>query len=490
MNRRQALQFLTGLVCASTNPLRSASAQTVKNPTKNADTRPPNIVIILTDDQGFGDVGAFGAKGYKTPNLDQMARDGRKFTNFHVAQPICGASRAALLTGCYPNRIGIHGAPGPGSKVGISDSEVTLAQLLKQKGYATGMAGKWHLGDRKPFLPTHHGFDEYFGLPYSHDMWPRHPEFPKSYPPLPLIEGDQITKTDLGPDDVTHLTGWYTDRAVKFIERNKERPFFFYLAHNMPHVPLYASEKFKGKSPRGIYGDVIEEIDASVGAVLDTIKRCGLENDTLVLFLSDNGPWLSYGDHAGSAGPLREGKGTTWEGGTRVPFIAKWPGKIPKGGTSDAMLCSIDLFPTIAQQTGAALPAHKIDGMDVWPVLSGQAGAKNPHSAYYWYYENNQLQAVSTGDGRWKLLLPHTYRTLNGRAGGTGGLPAKYENRVIDKPELYDFHAEINERTDVADKHPEIVTKLLAEAERARADLGDNLTKRVGSGVREPGRVP
>ena len=258
----------------------------------------------------------------------------------------------------------------------------------------------------------------------------------------------------------------------------------------MPHVPLYASEKFKGKSSRGIYGDVIEEIDASVGAVLNTIKRCGLENDTLIFFLSDNGPWLSYGDHAGSSGPLREGKGTTWEGGTRVPFIAKWPGKIPKGSASDAMLCSIDLFPTIAKQTGAPLPAHPIDGLDVWPLLSGPPSGKNPHSAYYWYYENNQLQAVSTGDGRWKLLLPHTYRTLNGRAGGTGGIPVKYENRVIDKPELYDFQMEISERTDVADKHPEIVTQLMAEAERARADLGDSLTKRVGSGIREPGRVP
>ena len=286
----------------------------------HAAQRPPNVIIIFTDDQGYADVGVFGAKGIRTPNLDRMAAEGRKFTNFHVSQPVCSASRTALLTGCYSNRLGIHGALGPADPRGIAESEMTLANLFKQKGYATGMAGKWHLGRPAPFLPTHRGFDEYFGLPYSNDMWPLHPEAkPDSFPPLPLIEGDKVVKPGLTPEDQAQLTTWYTERAVKFIDTNRDRPFFFYLAHNMPHVPLYVSDKFKGKSERGLYGDVIEEIDWSVGEVLAALRRNGIEENTWVIFTSDNGPWLSYGEHAGSAGPLREGKGTNWEGGTRVP---------------------------------------------------------------------------------------------------------------------------------------------------------------------------
>jgi arylsulfatase len=477
LSRKEALRMLAGAVLTMNTEPEPSRAKS------------PNIIIILTDDQGFGDIGVFGAKGYKTPNLDRMAEEGRKLTNFHVAQPVCGASRAALLTGCYPNRIGLHGAPSPGSPIGLSDTETTLAQLLKQRGYATGMAGKWHLGDHKQFLPTRHGFDEYFGLPYSNDMWPFHPEVGERFPPLPLIEGDRIIKNGLDHQDQEQLTTQYTERAVQFIESHKERPFFFYLAHNMPHVPLHVSDKFKGKSARGLYGDVIEEIDWSVGEVLKSVQRCGIDQHTLVVFLSDNGPWLSYGDHAGSAGPLREGKGTSWEGGTRVPFIARWPGKISAGSTSDDMLCSIDLFPTIARLTDAKLPQRKIDGLDAWPTLSGQPGAKNPHAAYFWYYEQNQLQAVSTGDGRWKLVLPHTYRTLNGRPGGTAGIPVKYEMKRVERPELYDLRAEISERADVSAGHPDVVKNLLAEAEKARADMGDALTGRMGSGTREPGRI-
>lgn len=450
----------------------------------------PNIVIIFTDDQGYGDVGVFGAKGVATPNLDTMAAEGRKFTNFHVAQPVCSASRAALLTGCYPNRIGIHGALGPGAKHGLSDKEMTLAELVKQQGYVTGMAGKWHLGHHKRFLPTHHGFDEYLGLPYSNDMWPHHPEAKAgTYPPLPLIEGDQVVKLGLGHEDQEQLTTLYTERAVQFIERNKDRPFFFYLAHSMPHVPLYVSSKFKGKSGAGLYGDVLMEIDWSVGEILKTLKQCGIDRQTLVLFASDNGPWLSYGNHAGSAGPLREGKGTSWEGGTRVPCILRWPGSIPAGTSSGAMLMTIDLLPTLAKLVGAKLPAHKIDGLDVWPLLSGQKGAKNPHEGYYWYHDNNQLQAVSSGDGRWKLHLPHAYRTLAGRPGGSGGIPTKYESRNIERAQLFDLDTDVGETTDVAERHPDIVRRLLDLAEKARADLGDALTHRQGQGVREPGKV-
>jgi len=459
--------------------------------TARSESRPPNVIIIFTDDQGYADVGVFGAQGFETPNLDRLAKQGCKFTNFHVAQPICSASRAALLTGCYPNRIGIHGALGPGANHGLNTNEITLAKILKQRGYATGMAGKWHLGRHAPFLPTHYGFDEFLGLPYSHDMWPRHPEAPPgTYPPLPLIEGEGVVKADLQPEDIAQLTTFYTERAVKFIERNKDRPFFFYLAHSLPHVPLYVSDKFKGKSKRGLYGDVIMEIDWSVGEVMRALKEFNLETNTLVIFTSDNGPWLSYGDHAGSAGIFREGKGTTWEGGTRVPCIMRWPGKIPEAHTSDAMVMTIDLLPTIAGFAGAQLPTNRIDGLDVAPLLTGANGAKNPHEGYAFYYEMNQLQAVTSSDGRWKLQFPHTYRTLAGRPGGTNGIPANYEQRKITAPELFDLQNDPSETNNLAGTQFEMVARLLTFAEKTRAELGDNLEKRTGSGTREPGRLP
>ncbi len=394
------------------------------------------------------------------------------------------------MTGCYPNRIGISGALGPNSNHGLHDSETTLAELLKQRGYATGMAGKWHLGHREPFLPNRHGFDESFGLPYSNDMWPYHPEAKKgTYPNLPLYENGRIIDADITPAKQTQLTTRYTERAVSFIERNRERPFFFYLAHSMPHVPLFVSDKYKGKSKRGIFGDVMMEIDWSVGEVLRTLKQHNLERDTLVIFTSDNGPWLSYGDHAGSAGSFREGKGTAWEGGTRVPCLMRWPGKIPVA-VNDARLMTIDLLPTVAARVGAALPALPIDGRDVWPLISGQPGAKNPRDGYGMWYAQNELQAVVSGDGRWKLVLPHRYRTLAGRPGGTGGIPAKYEQVDLPAPLLYDLQADPSETHDLAASHPAEVKTLLAFAEKCRDDLGDTLTERKGRGVREPGRLP
>jgi arylsulfatase A len=448
---------------------------------------PPNIVIIFADDLGYADVGVFGAKGIKTPNLDRLAAEGRTFTNFHVPQPVCSASRCGLLTGCYPNRLGIHGALGPGAKHGLAASEVTLAALLKQQHYATGMAGKWHLGSLPQFLPIHRGFDEYLGLPYSNDMWPLHPEAKAgTYPPLPLIEGDKVIKVGLEHADQEQLTTQYTKRAVDFIERNKDKPFFFYLAHNMPHVPLHVSDKFRGKSERGLYGDVIMEIDWSVGEVMRTVERLGLSEKTLIIFTSDNGPWLSYGDHAGRADPLREGKGTCWEGGTREPCIMRWPGRLPAGTKSADMVCTIDLLPTIARLTGAKLPEHKIDGLDVWPILAGQPGATNPHDGYAFYYGVNELQAVTSADGRWKLQLPHTFRTLNGRPGGTGGVPVKYEPKKIQQPELYDLVADVSEEHNVADAHPEVLQRLNAFVAAMRSDLGDALTNRPATGARKP----
>jgi arylsulfatase len=499
-NATKRLWFRDFAVCAVAVVLNAMSAISVcgeqrTEPLKSADAL-PNIIIILTDDQGYADVGCFGAKGFTTPNLDRLARGGRRFTNFHVSQPVCSASRASLLTGCYANRIGIHGALGPTSKVGIGNNEMTLAELVKQRGYATAIFGKWHLGHHPQFLPTKHGFDEYFGLPYSNDMWPFRPDPQKpstdirrpGYPELIMLEGDRPTIRSITHKDQEQLTTWYTDRAIKFIEKNKSKPFFLYLAHNMPHVPLHVSSKFKGKSEQGLYGDVIMEIDWSVGQVMKALDANGLADNTLVLFTSDNGPWLCYGNHAGSAGSLREGKATCWEGGTRVPCIMRWPGRIPADVVCNNMLMTIDLFPTIARLIHAELPKHPIDGLDVWPLLAGQKGARNPHAGYYLYYRENELHAIVSGDGRWKLELPHTYVTLSGRPGGRDGIPARYDNRKLTQAELYDLQMDLGETRDVSAAHPDVAEKLQALAEIARKDLGDSLTRRVGSGTRLPGR--
>jgi arylsulfatase len=447
----------------------------------------PNIVLIFTDDQGYADLGCFGAKGFTTPNIDRLAREGRRFTDFHAAAPVCSASRVALLTGCYPPRVGIHGALPPKSRIALNSSETTLAELVKQKGYATAIFGKWHLGDAPEFLPVHHGFDEYFGLPYSNDMWPSHPE-PNTFPALPMIEGDRVINADVTDADQDQLTTRYTERAVEFIQRNKDRPFFLYLAHSMPHVPLHVSDKFRGKSAQGLYGDVIQEIDWSVGQILRELDEQGLTKETLVIFTSDNGPWLSYGEHSGNAGPLREGKGTCWEGGTREPCVMRWPGRIPAGTECTEMLMTIDLFPTIARLIGAELPPRKIDGLDVWPLLAGEPGAKNPHDAYFFYYEDNQLQAVRSGP--WKLQLPHTSRTLGDQPRATGGQPAKYREIRIEQAQLFNLASDLGETMDVASQHPEELKKLEAFAEQARAELGDALTKRQGAGAREPAKLP
>jgi arylsulfatase A-like enzyme len=442
--------------------------------------RPPNVVIVLTDDQGYGDLGCYGAKDFATPHLDRMAREGVRFTDFYVAQAVCSASRTALLTGCYPNRIGILGALGPSSKHGISDQERTIAEVLKPRGYATAIYGKWHLGHRPKFLPTRHGFDDYFGLPYSNDMWPNHPTA-KNFPDLPLMESERTIATN---PDQTQLTTWYTERAVKFIEKNRDRPFFLYVAHNMPHVPLHVSDKFKGKSKQGLYGDVIMEIDWSVGEILAALKKHGLDEQTLVIFTSDNGPWLSYGNHAGSAGPLREGKGTTWDGGTREPCLMRWPGKIPAGSVCREPAMTIDLLPTIAKLARAELPKHPIDGLDVWPLISGQAGAKNPHEGYYFYW-GRELQGVRSG--KWKLHLPHKYQTLTEKPGGKDGKPASYAQAETPLA-LYDLESDPSEKSNVAEQHVDVVKRLQELAEKMRVELGDSATKQEGRGVRPAGQ--
>ncbi|MBN9119716.1 MAG: sulfatase [Planctomycetes bacterium] len=456
-------------------------------PAPAADT--PNVVLIFTDDQGYGDVGCFGARDFATPNLDKLAKQGVRLTDFHVSQSVCSASRASLLTGCYANRIGIHGALGPNARHGISADETTLAELCKGKGYATGMVGKWHLGHHPQFLPTRHGFDSYFGLPYSNDMWPNHPEAKKgTYPPLPLFENEKVVNANVGPEDQAKLTAQYTERAVKFIADNRAKPFFLYVAHSMPHVPLFAGEAFRGQSKQGLYGDVIQEIDWSVGQILKALDDHTLADNTLVIFTTDNGPWLSYGNHAGSSGGFREGKGTVWEGGVRVPFIARWPGHIPADRECKIPAMTIDVLPTVAKIIGADLPKRPIDGKDIRPLLECRPDAKMPHEAYFHYYGTNELQAVRTQN--WKLILPHTYRTMDGQAPGKDGTPGKYKFVTIEKPELYDLSKDPGETKDVADANPDAVKQLLQLAEKARDDMGDSLTKRTGKGTREPGRVP
>ncbi|MCA9055184.1 MAG: sulfatase, partial [Planctomycetaceae bacterium] len=450
--------------------LLSLNAIGASSPAYSAETeRPPNVVIVFTDDQGYGDVGCFGAQGFETPNLDRMAAEGRKFTSFYVAQAVCGASRAALLTGCYSNRIGMLGAPSHKARHGINPDEVLIPELCKQKGYATAMFGKWHLGHHRQSLPVHHGFDEYFGLPYSNDMWPFHPSTPKAYPDLPMIEGDQVAISPITPEHQKQLTTWYTERAVDFIGRNHERPFFLYVAHNMPHVPLFVSDKYSGKSDQGAYGDVISEIDWCIGEITAALEKHGVKDETLMIFTSDNGPWLSYGNHAGSAGPLREGKGTTWEGGVREPCIMRWPGKIPAGTTCNELAATIDLLPTIAGLIDADLPPHPIDGLDIWPLMSQEPAPTTPHESYL-YYWGSHLQAIRSGD--WKLHFPHDYRSMTGPP-GRDGRPDGYTQAETGLA-LYNLADDIGEKTDVKDQHPDVVGRLETLADAARVELGDS----------------
>jgi arylsulfatase A len=444
------------------------------------------------DDMGYADIGPFGATAYKTPNLDRMAREGRKFTDFYVTQAVCSASRAGLLTGCYNVRVGILGALGPAARHGIHADEVTIAEICKQKGYATACYGKWHLGHRKPFLPLQHGFDDYFGLPYSNDMWPYHPgvmKLPmakrlKRWPHLPLIDKNEVVNPKVTAADQEQLTTQYTEHAVAFIAKNHARPFFLYVPHSMVHVPLYVSDKFKGKSGAGLFGDVMMEVDWSVGQILGAIREHGLDKNTLVIFTSDNGPWLSYGDHAGSAGPLREGKGTMFDGGCRESTIMWWPGTVPANTVCATPAMTIDILPTVAHLIGAKLPDHTIDGKNIWPLIRGVDGAKSPHQAYFFYY-GRQLQAMRMG--RWKLHFPHRYRTMAGRAGGTGGRPNRYSNAEIELS-LFDLSADIGETMDVKDEHPDVVKTMQSLAEAMRDELGDG-PRRHGKGAREPGRI-
>lgn len=421
----------------------------------------PNIVVLFLDDSGYADFRPFGETEYPTPNVERLAANGCCFTHFYVPQAICSASRASLLTGCYPGRHQVFGAIPPRAR-GLNPQHATLAEVLKNAGYATGCFGKWHVGDHAETRPPARGFDESSGLMYSNDMWRHHPET-RHFDQFDLQywKNDKIAIEDVSPEQQKKLTTWYTEDAVDFIERRSgEQPFFLYVPHNMPHVPLFCSDKFDGASGAGLYADVMMEIDWSLGQILDALEKAGVDDNTLVVFTSDNGPWLSYGNHAGKT-PYREGKATAFDGGTRSACVMSWPGEIPAGTTSEATFCSVDLLPTFANLAGADLPKNPIDGLDVRDLITGTPGATNPHD-YYPFSTGRTFEGVISADGKWKLHLPHSYQTLE--EVGQDGKPGHYTQAFIELS-LFDMQNDPMETKNVAEENPEIVAELKKWAE-------------------------
>ena len=455
-------------------------------------TESPNIILIYMDDLGYGDLSCYGALGYTTPAIDKLATNGMRFTNFLTAQAVCSASRAALLTGCYPNRMGVSGAYFPGSKVGLSPDEVTLAELLKQKNYKTSAVGKWHLGDHPSFMPLNQGFDSYFGLPYSNDMWPIHYDglpstnWKKSIPTLPLILNIDTFALINTLQEQGNLTKQYTERAISFVESNKKGPFFLYLAHAMPHVPIAVSDRFQNYTGKGLFADLMAEIDWSVDTIVKTLDRLGLAKNTMIIFTSDNGPWLNYGNHAGSAGGFREGKGTTFEGGHRVPAIICWPSVIPSGLICNQLTSTIDIFPTIAELLNLPLPKVKVDGLSFLPFLHGKLNQPLRREFLY-YYRKNALEAVRYD--HWKLVFKHPGRTYTQHLPGMDGFPGAAPEDFPFPVALYNLSRDPSELYDVQEAHPDIMEKLTHLAKIARADLGDDLTGTTGNGRRPVGTV-
>lgn len=446
----------------------------------------PNVIIIFTDDQGYADVGVYGATQIKTPNIDRLANEGIRFTDFYVAAPVCTPSRAALLTGSYPHRLSMARMPRgkgknmgmvlfPDSPGGIHPDEITIPEMLKEQGYATGMVGKWHLGHLPPFLPTRHGFDSYYGIPYSNDMTPS-----------PILRDEEIIEE---PADQTTLTERYTEESLKFIRKNKDNPFFLYLAHSMPHIPLFVSPKFEGTSEGGLYGDVIETIDWGVGQILDELDALDIAENTLVVFTSDNGPWLVFGDHGGSATPLRAGKGTTYEGGMRVPGIMRWPAVIPAGTVTNEMASTMDLLPTIAAITGSNVPDDRtIDGHNILPILENEPGATSPYDAFF-YYHGTELHAVRSGDWKLRVSLPLRHEDIY----------RSFENRDTMLAEaLYHLPTDPGEQKNLlprnkrhekrlTDERRAIIANLRKLLDDARADLGDSIHDIAATDIRPLG---
>jgi len=442
----------------------------------------PNIIIIFTDDQGYGDVGCYGAEGFVTPNIDSMAKEGILFTDFYVSQAVCSASRASLMTGSYAERVGVQGALSPWNVTGLDPDRETIAKFLKRYGYTNAIFGKWHLGHKEKYLPLQNGFDEYAGLICSNDMWPvdydGNPligEKRSYYPPMAFWRGNEPSENIESLKDQGKLTTKITELAVDFISRNKNNPFFLYVPHPMPHQPIAVSEKFEGKSELGLYGDVIMEIDWSVGQILEALKINEIDENTLVIYASDNGPWLNYGEWGGSAGPLREGKGTMWEGGARVPCIMRWPKTINSGRINNKIAATIDIYPTIADIVGHKKFKNKIDGVSLMPILEELPEAEPRNELYYYYGK----ELIAVRKGKWKLVFPHTYRSYENVEPGKDLHPGPY-GRGKAGLELYDLANDIGERVDLAQTYPDVVMDLEILGEKARSILGDKLTDRIG----------
>lgn len=434
----------------------------------------PNIILINCDDLGYGDLACYGSLVNKTPYLDKMAEEGMRFTDYHVMSPVCSASRAAMLTGCYPQRVGINGVLFPGDPIGLHQEEITIADVLKEQGYRTKIVGKWHCGDQPEFLPTNHGFDEYYGLPYSNDMGIQgKPENRSNRVPLPLMRNDDVIQEQ---PDQRGLTERYTEECVRFIRDNastgsaQTTPFFLYLAHMYVHVPLFVPRRFLRQAENGGYGGAVECIDWVAGVIFDELQRQGLDDSTMVIFTSDNGS-RARGE-GGSNAPLRGTKFETWEGGQRVPCIIRWPGNVSAGSTCDELVTSMDFMPTFARLTGATVPQDRtIDGKDISPLIFGEDGAVSPHE-FFWHYRLGNLEAVRKG--KWKLHV------AKGKV---------FDDAEPYQPELYDLDVDIGEEHNVIDQHPEVVQQLLAIADAARRELGDTVTGDEGSGKRDVGRV-
>jgi arylsulfatase A len=431
-------------------------------PAVAAEGTPPNFVIIFIDDMGYGDIGPFGALKQKTPHLDRMAREGMKLTSFYAA-PVCSVSRAQLLTGCYGARVSVPGVFFPGQAEGLNPAEYTIAERLKEKGYATACIGKWHVGDQAPFLPTKQGFDHYFGIPYSNDMQLRAEG--GSEVVSPLLKYDKVEEL-LTDEQQSGIVERYTNEATRFIRDHREKPFLLYLPHSAVHTPIHPGKAFQGKSNNGRFGDWVEEVDWSTGRILDTLVEQGLGKNTMVIFTSDNGPWLVKGADGGSAGPLRGGKGSTWEGGMREPTLAWWPGQIAPGSTCDAVAGTIDLLPTCVSLAGGTVPAEPvIDGRDLSPLLLGKT-KESPRDAHF-YFNGYNLQAVRQGP--WKLAITPQPEPKGKGPNDSAGVPTK--------PRLYNLDTEIGERTDLADAHPDIVASLMKKAEMMNQEIGGKSPK-------------
>lgn len=441
--RRQFLSTLAGLAVAAGLGQRAGRADQV--------VRLPNIIVVFADDLGYADLSCYGSETITTTHIDRLAVEGMRFTDFHTCSPVCTPSRAALLTGSYAARIGLEkGVLFPNAPIGLSPEEMTIADVLKGQGYATQCIGKWHLGDQPAFLPTRHGFQHYFGLPFSNDMQiTRHGKSG-----LPLMRQEQIVEH---PVDQATLTERYTQEALQFIAAHRHRPFFLYLPHTFPHTPLFVSERFKGRSKGGLYGDVVETIDWSVGQILETLHTLGIDEHTLVVFTSDNGPALEQANQGGSAKPLRAGKGTVYEGGHRVPCLVRWPGHIPAGAVCTEFASTMDFLPTFATLAGTTAPADRvIDGYDIWPLLAGQRGAKTPYAGFFHYSAQGPLHAVRVGP--WKLHLKRRVKQW-------------FRHVEQDVSELYHLGEDLGEVTNRATQHPELVARLTRLAQEHQQEL-------------------